>query len=70
MGLDVGLSSLDFLIVNFEHFCGNTKPVERPESRVEHLPRRCARRRKKMKCVVVRLRAGRLLSDKMLTGNG
>ena len=35
MGLDAGLSSLDFFVVNFERFCGNTKPVERPESRGE-----------------------------------
>ncbi len=31
---DAGLSSLDFF-VNFEPFCGDSKPVERPESRVE-----------------------------------
>ena len=32
---DAGISSLDLFIVNFEPFCGDTKPVERPESRVE-----------------------------------
>jgi hypothetical protein len=58
--------------VSFEHFCGQFKPVERPESRVEGRAFAAKMRQKtqKMKCVVVRLRAGRLLSDKMLTGNG
>ena len=35
MGFDAGLSSLDLFIVNFEPFCGDIKPVERPESCVE-----------------------------------
>jgi len=33
--LDSGRSSLDSLFVNFEPFCGQSKAVERPESRVE-----------------------------------
>jgi hypothetical protein len=47
MGLDAGLSSLDFFIVNFEPFCGNANRVERPESRDEHLLRRGEKRREK-----------------------
>ena len=40
MGLDAGLSSLDFFVVNFEPFCGDKNGVECPvESRAEHLPR-------------------------------
>ncbi len=35
------------ILVNFEPFCGNNKPLERPESRDEHLPRRGAKKRKK-----------------------
>ena len=31
-GLDAGLSSLDFFVVNFEPFCGDIKPVVRPGS--------------------------------------
>jgi hypothetical protein len=31
---DAGLSSLDFFVKS-EPFCGDIKPVERPESRVE-----------------------------------
>ena len=37
MGLDAGLSSLDLFFVNFEPFCGDIKPAERPESSVEGL---------------------------------
>jgi hypothetical protein len=38
VGLDAGpLSLIDLFIVNFEPFCGNDKPVERPESSVEGL---------------------------------
>lgn len=29
------IESLGSVFVNFELFCGNSKPVERPESRVE-----------------------------------
>ena len=29
------IESLGSVFVIFEHFCGNDKPVERPESRVE-----------------------------------
>jgi hypothetical protein len=32
MGLDAGLSSLDFFVVNFEPFCGDKNGVECPES--------------------------------------
>ena len=31
-GLDAGLSSLDFFVVNFEPFCGDKNGVECPES--------------------------------------
>lgn len=48
-GLDAGLSWLDLFIVNFEPFCANSKPIERPESRVEHFPRRGAKAAKREK---------------------
>ena len=32
MGLDAGLSSLDFFVVNFERFCGHVAEGEGPES--------------------------------------
>ncbi len=41
---------LRIFFVKFEPFCGNTKPVERPESRVEHLPRRGAKAAKNEMC--------------------
>ena len=57
---DAGISSLDLFIVNFEPFCGDIKPVEHPESRVERLPRRGA----------ILLRAMRLQRDKEVAGKG
>jgi hypothetical protein len=54
--------------VNFEHFCGNTKPVERPGSRVQQgFAAKRREKTQKMKCVVVLLRAtqreNRVLED-------
>ena len=43
---DAGLSSLDFFVKS-EPFCGDIKPVERPESRVEGRAREMAAKKHK-----------------------
>ena len=57
--LDSGRWSLDSLFVNFEPFCGQFKPVERPESS-RNFPRRG----------VILLSAARLRRDWEVEGGG
>ena len=66
MGLDAGLSSLDFFVVNFERFCGHVAEGEGPESSGER--EFAAKRHEKAWESVILLRAERLRREVRVAG--